>query len=49
MKELNWLCKKCGQSFNPQKEDGTFSFNCPYCGSDITVPNNDTEKKTPEK
>lgn len=40
-----WICKLCGKEFNPLRPEGDFDFNCPECGSEVTVPKMDIEKK----
>lgn len=44
----DWVCHMCGKHFNPLQDDSEFSFNCPECGSEMTAPNSETEKHTPE-
>ena len=35
----NWVCLECKREFNPIKDNGDFTFNCPKCGSPKTVAN----------
>ena len=43
-----WVCQRCGKHFNPLQDNGEFSFICPECGSEMTTPNSNTVKRTPE-